>query len=254
MKTRSFFTILASLLFSALILSACGEKTGETAFETQKAYENILIFDIDADELDEDEFDKIKSVMENRLQVNNIKDYQFEGSAGEKRIRVKYNSSATADKSQDEKKRLNEELSVRRNVTFRPGEDAEEISMDENGNTIKKIPANETGQTVLMDGSCIESAQAHYGSMSNGSMPEGYVEIIMTEEGRKRFEDITREYRDKVVSIWLDDEMISAPYVNAVISDGKAVISGNLTSESAKELAEKINSGSLPYSLTPVEY
>ena len=92
MKTRSFFTILAGLLFSALILSACGEKTGETAFETQKAYENILIFDIDANELDEDEFDKIKSVMENRLQVNDISDYQFEGSAVEKRIRVKYNS------------------------------------------------------------------------------------------------------------------------------------------------------------------
>ena len=48
--------------------------------------------------------------------------------------------------------------------------------------------------------------------------------------------------------------MVSAPSVNAVISDGKASISGNFTYESAKELADKINSGALPFSLETTSF
>ena len=40
----------------------------------------------------------------------------------------------------------------------------------------------------------------------------------------------------------------------SVISDGKASISGNFTYESAKELADKINSGALPFSLETTSF
>ncbi len=43
--------------------------------------------------------------------------------------------------------------------------------------------------------------------------------------------------------------MISAPTVNEAITDGKAVITGSFDAESAKSLADKINSGALPFKL-----
>ena len=48
--------------------------------------------------------------------------------------------------------------------------------------------------------------------------------------------------------------MISEPSVSAVISDGKATISGNFTYESAKELADKINAGALPFALETTSF
>jgi preprotein translocase subunit SecD/SecD/SecF fusion protein len=51
------------------------------------------------------------------------------------------------------------------------------------------------------------------------------------------------------ISIWMDDNMISAPTVNEAITDGSAVISGTFTAESAKSLADKINAGALPFKL-----
>ena len=56
------------------------------------------------------------------------------------------------------------------------------------------------------------------------------------------------------ISIWMDDIMLSAPTVQATITDGKAQISGNFTSASATQLAEKINAGALPVPLETSNY
>ncbi len=47
----------------------------------------------------------------------------------------------------------------------------------------------------------------------------------------------------------MDETEISSPVVNAVITNGSAIISNIGSSEEAIELSEKINSGSLPFSL-----
>ena len=39
------------------------------------------------------------------------------------------------------------------------------------------------------------------------------------------------------ISIWMDNDMISAPTVNEAITNGEAVISGNFTADSAKSHA-----------------
>ena len=53
---------------------------------------------------------------------------------------------------------------------------------------------------------------------------------------------------------FMDAQMISAPTVNAVITDGKAIISGNFTPATATDLANKIKAGALPFKLDPVTY
>ena len=51
------------------------------------------------------------------------------------------------------------------------------------------------------------------------------------------------------ISIWLDDQMISNPSVKQVIDNGEATISGDFTYDSAKDLADLITAGSLPFEI-----
>jgi SecD/SecF fusion protein len=58
---------------------------------------------------------------------------------------------------------------------------------------------------------------------------------------------------DRVIYIILDNEIISNPQVNSVIANGRAIISGNFTSDSAVELARLIRAGALPVDLKEIE-
>lgn len=78
----------------------------------------------------------------------------------------------------------------------------------------------------------------------------GYVIALeFNQEGARKFEEITRNNLEKPVAIFLDDEMISAPRVQAIISDGNAIITGNFTSGEARELSIQLNAGALPVPL-----
>lgn len=75
----------------------------------------------------------------------------------------------------------------------------------------------------------------------------GYVVAIeFNDEGAKKFEEITRNNVGRQVAIFLDEDMISAPVVNAVISEGRGIIEGNFSSQGAKQLAIELNAGALP--------
>lgn len=65
-------------------------------------------------------------------------------------------------------------------------------------------------------------------------------------EGTKKFAEITQRNLNKSVAIFLDGQVISAPTVQTVITDGKAVITGQFTLQQAKELVTRLNSGALP--------
>jgi preprotein translocase subunit SecD len=72
------------------------------------------------------------------------------------------------------------------------------------------------------------------------------VGLQFNDEGAKLFEQITKDNVGKVVAIYLDGNVISAPVVREAISGGKASISGNFTPEEAKILVGRLNSGALP--------
>lgn len=78
----------------------------------------------------------------------------------------------------------------------------------------------------------------------------GYVVALeFNAEGATKFELITRNNLGKPVAMTLDDQIISAPTVNAIISDGNAIITGNFTSQEARQLAIELNAGALPVPL-----
>ncbi len=99
---------------------------------------------------------------------------------------------------------------------------------------------------VIMQGSQdVESATPAY-TQENGYV----VQLKLTADGTKKFAAATERLLKDTISIWMDDVMLSAPTVNTVITNGEAIIEGGFTSDEVKELADKINAGSLPFSLT----
>jgi preprotein translocase subunit SecD len=76
------------------------------------------------------------------------------------------------------------------------------------------------------------------------------VELTFDDTGAKLFAQITKDNVGKQVAIFLDGVPISAPTVNEEITGGKAVISGNFTSDEAKTLVGRLNAGALPLPIT----
>ncbi|MCA0755243.1 protein translocase subunit SecD [Paenibacillus sp. N4] len=65
-----------------------------------------------------------------------------------------------------------------------------------------------------------------------------------------KFEEITRRLTGSYLAIYLDEEELSRPSVNFAISGGSATITGDYTTDEAKELRDMINLGALPLKLT----
>ncbi len=72
------------------------------------------------------------------------------------------------------------------------------------------------------------------------------VSLKFKDSGKDKFAKITKENLGKPVAIMLDQNVISAPVVQAEIDSGDAIISGSFTSTQAKFLATQLNAGALP--------
>ena len=79
------------------------------------------------------------------------------------------------------------------------------------------------------------------------------VAIEFTDEGAKKFADLTAANVGHKISILLDGDVLTAPVVNEPITGGKAVITGSNTLEEAKNLAILLRSGALPVKLKVME-
>jgi preprotein translocase subunit SecD/SecD/SecF fusion protein len=181
-------------------------------------------------------------VMKARLVSLNINDSEVYNDTKNDRIIVRFPWQA-GEKNFDPEAAV-KELGDTAELTFRIGD---EYDTDEEGNITPK------GEIVLR-GADINTA-------SNGPATEeeggGYlVQLKLNDSGKEKFAKATAQLAGSStpLSIWLDDEMISAPTVNEALTKGSAVITGNFTYESSKLLADKINSGALPFNLETVSF
>nr|WP_302598493.1 protein translocase subunit SecD [uncultured Cellulosilyticum sp.] len=130
-----------------------------------------------------------------------------------------------------------------------PGVDDPQKAIDEIGAAGMLRFLDQEGNEIL-DGSKIASASAQYYT-ENGTNKYG-VSVQMNEEGTEIFKDFTTNHQGEMMLIMLDNTVLSYPTIQAVISDGKGMISGTFTAEEAKDLADGINAGSLPFALDAV--
>jgi len=95
---------------------------------------------------------------------------------------------------------------------------------------------------TLLTGANLTDARVQIDSQFN----EPYVSIDFDKKGGRDFERITEENVKKRLAIVLDNKVYSAPVIQEKISGGKARITGNFTTEEARDLAIALRAGALP--------
>ncbi len=188
-----------------------------------------------------DDLDAAKSIIETRLINQNINDYEVYEDFGSNNIIVRF--PWQADDTSFDPEQAVQEIGATAMLSFRMG-----YSGDlQDGQTYEDLELVLTGKDV---------ANAQVGMDTESTLSQSYVvHLSLNDSGKEAFKEATTKAKEdgSRISIWMDDEQISAPSVSAVIADGQASISGSFTGENgyaeAKKLADMINGGSLPFKL-----
>ncbi len=104
------------------------------------------------------------------------------------------------------------------------------------------VPPSNGWKPTKLSGSQLKRAEVVTDQQTGSVM----VSLQFDDEGRQLFKEITERNLGKQVGIFLDNQPISAPVVQTIIGDGRAVIQGNFTYTEARLLAQQLNAGALP--------
>jgi len=125
--------------------------------------------------------------------------------------------------------------------------------------SMAKLTFTDSQGNVVLDGATdIKTAEYAYEPTQQGQNAENIVKLTFNPDAVEKFAKATREAAAKsatnenFISIKMDDRIISSPRVSSEINSDSCVISGDFTTESAKQLANQIKSGQLPFSLTVI--
>ncbi|MGN0114099.1 MAG: preprotein translocase subunit SecD [Acutalibacteraceae bacterium] len=236
-KSTFFIVAVLILIFTGLTITGFRTYYGDNenvyvkgisdirwGIDIQGGVEAVFTPDIAADKITSQQMDDAETILKVRLTNKNITDYELYKDTQHKQLIVRFPWQSGTSNFDPEK--AVSELGQTAVLTFCEG--------------------SENNETVILTGSKdVESARAGYDEQN------GYVvQLKLTNSGKTKFASATARLQNQTISIWMDDTMISAPTVNAVINNGEAIISGSFDADSAKELADTINAGSLPFGLT----
>lgn len=182
--------------------------------------------------ISEEDLNKSEAVIRKRLEAKNIFDYIVRSDVANGQIHVEIPADIN-DTSKDPLEAV-EGLDKTAKIEFR----------DPDGN-------------VLLAGDDIKSAKYSEDPTSSTGLPDPHVVLNFSEEGTKKFAEATEKLVGKTLSIYLDDEEITAPTVNEKIDSNTAIITmgGKNYAEKkaeAEEYAMLIDSGTLPFNLDVV--
>ena len=172
----------------------------------------------------EEQLEMAREIIETRLDAQNILDREVtvDEKAGDVIVRFPWKS--------DEK-------------DFNPEEAIQELG------EMAELTFRGSDNTVYIKGSDISRSQ-----VGLDEQKRYVVELEFSSEGAKKFAEATEKLVGQNMGIYMDEELISNPTVNAKITGGKAEITGMSSKEEAQSLSDKINSGALPFSMETTNY
>lgn len=127
-----------------------------------------------------------------------------------------------------------------------PAVDSPNEAINTIGRTAMLTFRNSAGE-VLMTGEAVKDARADHDQYGRP-----VIAFTLTEDGSKQFAEITSQYIGKKIGIYLDDEQLTNPTVQAVIEE-KGQITGYETIQAAEENAILIREGALPVPVKVIE-
>ncbi len=189
----------------------------------------------------DEEMAAAEQIIKVRMVSQNITDYEIYTDYDKDRIIVRF--PWKEDETDFNPEDAIAELGATARLTFREG-----YETDASG-----LPSGVTADTIILEGKDVEEAAP---AMTNTN--EIVVSLKLTSEGAEKFAEATTRLSSQspkgIISIWMDDVMISYPRVNDAILNGEASISGGFDAAGAKELADKINAGALPFALQTTNF
>lgn len=189
----------------------------------------------------EAEMSAAESVIKTRMVSQNITDYEVYTDLDNDRIIVRF--PWRSDETDFDPEKAIQELGRTAELTFRY-----DVPMDSTGRLI------DNEEDIVLTGADVESAEVGLYSEQTGGAAKPVVSLTLKDSGKEKFAEATQKQIGKQISIWMDDELISAPVVNTAITDGKAVIENIESTEAAVQLANQINGGALPFELVTQNY
>lgn len=199
-----------------------------------------------------EQIDSAKAIIEVRMTSKNITDYELYTDYNNDRIIVRF--PWKSDEITFDPESAIQELSATALLTFREGEEYTTTTTSSDGQPVYKTPKGTTATNIILQGSDIKSAKSDMTQDSATGKTSYEVSLKLNDSGTTKFAAATEKMYQKVISIWMDDVMISHPTVNSVITDGICVISGTFTPTEASALANQINAGALPFKLTTTSF
>lgn len=180
-------------------------------------------------QITQEDLKKSEAVIRKRLESKNIYDYVIRSDVNTNQIYIEIPAKVD-DKSKDPLSAV-EGLDKTAKIEFR----------DQDGN-------------VLLSGDDIKSAKEDEQATTNTGLPDPHVVLTFSDEGTKKFAAATEKLVGQKLSIYLDDQLVTDPYVNSKIDSNTAIITlgdgkYNDKKQQATEYALLIDSGALPFSL-----
>lgn len=168
----------------------------------------------------ESELESARAILETRMDAQNILDREITADKGSGHIIVRF--PWKSEETDFDPQKAIAELGETARLTFR----------DPDGN-------------IIVEGKDVKKSAVQLDKKSN----QPVVTLEFNDEGAKAFEEATGRLINKPISIYMDETLISAPMVNEKITGGNSIITNMKSTEEAKALSDKINSGALPFSL-----
>lgn len=117
----------------------------------------------------------------------------------------------------------------------------------------KYIKVDKSYYQVWLTGDTVASAEGQATTNDKG-VNENIVNLQFNSEGTKAFGEMTSSHVGEQSFIIYDDEVLSAPKIQAVITGGQAQITGDFTLKEAQTLATNIGIGSLEVQLDELSH
>ena len=95
---------------------------------------------------------------------------------------------------------------------------------------------------VILTGKDVEKSSVYIDPQTGKPV----IKLELNEEGKQKFAEATKKYKGQKIAIKMDNETLTDPVVNDIISNGEAIISGNRSMEEAEKVSGIINAGALP--------
>jgi protein-export membrane protein SecD len=245
---KSSFFIVALLIFAIVAYTIFGIYTEKNSYmrfgidikggvsATFRPSENIKPTD--------EQLDAAKTVFEVRLDSNNILDRTVTIDRENSSIMVEF--PWQANETEFDPVAAIKELGETAQLTFSTLKEAEKDTKDAIAYNPGGFTEYYTINKTFMTGENVAKAEGGY---LNGQYGVG---LDFDSKGTSLFADSTA--KGDIVGIMMDETMISVAIIQDEISNGSGFISGNFTAEEARDLANKINSGALPFTMESTNY